>query len=164
MTSRRRRKRTAESRQVPAAPGDQQVRQLPVPASAVNSVKKLPAPDGLAEEHLPIVAPRSAGKAVGIWQKVQRAAKKAQEELDLYRSILKHPRTPLAAKALFGGAILYALSPVDLVPDFLPAMGWLDDLIVVPAMAWLALELVPDDVIEECRERVKAGNPPPGTV
>lgn len=109
-------------------------------------------------------APTVATKRPRIWSRAQQAAKRAKREIDLYRMILKHPKTPLLAKGLFAGAVLYAFSAIDLSPDFLPAVGWLDDLIVVPILAWLALELVPNEVIEECRTRLKAGNPPPGTV
>jgi uncharacterized membrane protein YkvA (DUF1232 family) len=86
-------------------------------------------------------------KKPNLWSKARQAAKEAKREIDLYRLILEHPRTPIVAKALFAGAVLYAVSPIDLVPDFLPAVGWLDDLIVVPTLACLALELVPNDVI-----------------
>jgi len=62
-----------------------------------------------------------------------------------------HPRTPLLAKALAVGLVGYALSPIDLIPDFIPVLGYLDDLIIVPLGVWMVFKLVPADVIAECR-------------
>ena len=61
--------------------------------------------------------------------------------------------TPWYAKALATFVVAYALSPIDLIPDFIPVIGYLDDLLLVPAGLWLATKLVPADVIEECRAR-----------
>lgn len=65
----------------------------------------------------------------------------------------RHPRTPRYAKALAAAVVAYALSPIDLIPDFIPVLGYLDDLIIVPAGIALTLKLVPDDVLAECRAR-----------
>ena len=65
----------------------------------------------------------------------------------------RDPRTPWYAKALATFVVAYALSPIDLIPDFIPVIGYLDDLLLVPAGLWLATKLVPADVIEECRAR-----------
>jgi len=65
----------------------------------------------------------------------------------------RHPRTPFVAKALAAVVAAYALSPIDLIPDFIPVLGYLDDLILVPAGIWLVLKLIPDDVLGECREQ-----------
>ena len=64
----------------------------------------------------------------------------------------RHPRTPRAAKLLAIAVVAYALSPIDLIPDFIPVLGYLDDVLVLPAGIWLVLRLVPDDVLAECRE------------
>lgn len=63
----------------------------------------------------------------------------------------KHPETPWYAKLLVAMVISYALSPIDLIPDFIPVLGYLDDLIIVPAGILLALKLIPQPVIEECQ-------------
>ncbi len=64
----------------------------------------------------------------------------------------RHPQTPWYAKALAGVVAAYALSPVDLIPDFIPVLGYLDDLILLPLGIWLAIRLIPAPVWAECRE------------
>ena len=80
---------------------------------------------------------------------IRRAFKR---ELAFYRRVLRHPRTPRAAKILLGLAIGYVLLPFDLIPDFLPVIGHLDDALIVPGLVLLALRLVPKVVLEECRK------------
>lgn len=63
----------------------------------------------------------------------------------------KHPRTPWHAKALGVFVVAYALSPIDLIPDFIPVIGYLDDVILLPCLIWLAIKLLPADVLAECR-------------
>lgn len=65
----------------------------------------------------------------------------------------RHPRTPLVAKALAAAVAAYAFSPIDLIPDFIPVLGLLDDLVLVPLGVWLVLKMVPPDVIAECRQQ-----------
>lgn len=67
--------------------------------------------------------------------------------------VARHPRTPWYAKLLAGAVVAYALSPIDLIPDFIPVLGYLDDLVIVPLGIALAVKLVPGDVLAECRER-----------
>jgi uncharacterized membrane protein YkvA (DUF1232 family) len=67
-----------------------------------------------------------------------------------------HPRTPLTAKILAALVLAYAFSPIDLIPDFIPVLGYLDDLLIVPAGIYLALRLIPDDVVAESRQRAQA--------
>jgi uncharacterized membrane protein YkvA (DUF1232 family) len=63
---------------------------------------------------------------------------------------MRDPRTPRVSKWLLGAAVAYLASPVDLVPDFIPILGQLDDLVIVPTLVWLATRLVPGDVVAEC--------------
>jgi uncharacterized membrane protein YkvA (DUF1232 family) len=65
----------------------------------------------------------------------------------------KHPRTPWYAKAFAVLVIGYALSPIDLIPDFIPVIGYVDDLIIVPAGIALLIKMIPKEVLEECREK-----------
>jgi uncharacterized membrane protein YkvA (DUF1232 family) len=64
----------------------------------------------------------------------------------------RDPRVPWYAKAVAALAAAYALSPIDLIPDFIPVVGYLDDLVIVPASIMLAVWLVPDDLMRELRE------------
>jgi uncharacterized membrane protein YkvA (DUF1232 family) len=63
----------------------------------------------------------------------------------------RDPRTPWCAKALAIGVVAYALSPIDLVPDFIPVLGQLDELIILPLGLWLVVRLIPPDVMNEHR-------------
>ncbi len=73
----------------------------------------------------------------------------------MYRLISHHPQTPLFAKILLGLAIGYLLLPFDLIPDFIPVIGQLDDLVIVPGLIYLALKLIPDDLVLACRQQIK---------
>ena len=66
---------------------------------------------------------------------------------------LKHPDTPWYARILAAVITAYALSPIDLIPDFIPILGYLDDLIIVPAGVWLLLRIVPEQVLNESRSK-----------
>jgi uncharacterized membrane protein YkvA (DUF1232 family) len=68
----------------------------------------------------------------------------------------RDPRVPWYAKAVAVAVAAYALSPIDLIPDFIPVLGYLDDLILVPAGLWLAIALIPDEVMTECRAQADA--------
>ena len=63
--------------------------------------------------------------------------------------------TPLSAKILAGLAIGYALSPIDLIPDFIPVLGYLDDLIILPLLIAISIRLIPGEVLEECRTKAR---------
>ena len=63
----------------------------------------------------------------------------------------KHPETPWLAKTIAIIVVTYALSPIDLIPDFIPVIGYLDDLLLVPAGLWLAIKLIPDPIWKACR-------------
>lgn len=78
-----------------------------------------------------------------------------KRELRVYRLVLRHRETPKLAKVLLGLAVGYALLPFDLIPDFVPVVGQLDDLVIVPALVLPALKLIPESLIEECRTQVR---------
>ena len=65
----------------------------------------------------------------------------------------RDPRVPMLAKLLAGLVAAYALSPIDLIPDFIPVLGYLDDLLIVPAGIWLAVRMIPDELLIELRVR-----------
>jgi uncharacterized membrane protein YkvA (DUF1232 family) len=64
-----------------------------------------------------------------------------------------HPDTPLLAKICAALVVAYAFSPIDLIPDFIPVIGYLDDLILVPLGVWLVLRLIPEHVIADSRQK-----------
>jgi len=73
-------------------------------------------------------------------------------ELQLYRNILADPRTPRLTKVLLGAAVAYAVSPVDLIPDFIPVIGHLDDAVILPLLICLAFKTVPLSLLKEHRK------------
>jgi uncharacterized membrane protein YkvA (DUF1232 family) len=92
----------------------------------------------------------------------QRARHLRAETFALYLAA-RDPRTPWYAKLLVAGIVAYAFSPIDLIPDFVPILGYLDDLILIPVGIALAIKLVPDAVLAECRaqaqETIQHGKP-----
>ena len=86
-------------------------------------------------------------------------AARVRRELVLYRRVAAHPRTPAVSRWLLFVAVAYAASPIDIIPDFIPVLGHLDDALIVPCLAIVALILIPSDVMAECREAVGSGSP-----
>lgn len=68
---------------------------------------------------------------------------------------LKAKGTPLIAKILAGVTVAYALSPIDLIPDFVPVLGYLDDVLLLPGLVALTVKLIPREVLAECREQAQ---------
>ena len=66
---------------------------------------------------------------------------------------LRRKEVPILAKILAGAAVAYALSPIDLIPDFIPVAGLLDDVILLPALVALSVKLIPPKVLAECRQQ-----------
>jgi len=80
-------------------------------------------------------------------------AKRLRNEIYALYFAARDPRTPWYAKVLAAFIIGYALSPIDLIPDFIPVLGYLDDLIIVPAGIALLIKVIPNGVLQECREK-----------
>jgi uncharacterized membrane protein YkvA (DUF1232 family) len=91
-----------------------------------------------------------------MFHRFNQLAKAFKAELQVYRNVAAHPRTPRLAKWCLGAAIAYALLPFDLIPDFIPIIGHVDDLIVIPALVAIAIRLIPPDVLTECGRARKA--------
>ena len=86
-----------------------------------------------------------------MFAKLKALGRGLKRELRVYRLVLADQRTPRLAKLLLWLAIGYALLPFDLIPDFIPVIGHLDDLIVIPALVLLALTLIPPEVLADAR-------------
>lgn len=82
---------------------------------------------------------------------LREMARRVGQELSYYRCLIAHPRSPKLAKVLLGIAVAYFVSPIDIIPDVIPILGQLDDLLIVPGLIWAAVRLVPPDVVAECR-------------
>ncbi|MEN6349736.1 MAG: DUF1232 domain-containing protein [Syntrophomonas sp.] len=78
-----------------------------------------------------------------------------KKELHAVYLASRHPGTPWQARFLAGLALALAMSPVDLIPDFIPVLGYLDDLILIPWLLRLALRRIPAEVMEECRHEAE---------
>ncbi|HEY8609274.1 MAG TPA: YkvA family protein [Noviherbaspirillum sp.] len=90
----------------------------------------------------------------------QHARRLKADTLALYYAA-RHPATPWYAKLLVAAIVAYACSPIDLIPDFIPVLGLLDELVLLPAGIALAIRLVPGPVLQECRARAaEAGGKP----
>jgi uncharacterized membrane protein YkvA (DUF1232 family) len=84
----------------------------------------------------------------------QKAAWLKKQTLALYFAV-QDPRVPWYTKAWMILVVAYAFSPVDLIPDFIPVLGYLDDLIIVPLGVYLALRMVPVQVMRECQAKAE---------
>ena len=80
-------------------------------------------------------------------------AKQLKTDIPAVFLALKHKKTPWYAKITAAIVIIYALSPVDLIPDFIPVLGYLDDLIILPALIALTIRFIPKETFAECREQ-----------
>ena len=87
------------------------------------------------------------------WRQQARGLK--QEVFALYLAC-RDPRVPWYAKALAATVVAYALSPIDLIPDFIPVLGYLDDLVVIPLGVLAVRAMIANDVMEDCRRRARA--------
>ncbi len=89
-----------------------------------------------------------------MFRKFRAFGKNITHEIKIYQRALRHEKTPWPAKALLWLAVTYALSPVDIIPDFIPILGQIDDLLLVPALVMLALKIIPPEIIQECRSGI----------
>ncbi|MBQ0072320.1 MAG: DUF1232 domain-containing protein [Spirochaetales bacterium] len=85
--------------------------------------------------------------------RLKEKARALKQDIPALFLALKDRRTPWYAKALAALAVGYALSPIDLIPDIIPVLGYLDDLLLLPLLAFLAIKSIPKDVLSECREK-----------
>lgn len=84
--------------------------------------------------------------------KIQKISRTINKKIRFYQAILSDPRTPRVSRWLLGVAIAYLLLPFDLIPDWIPLLGQLDDLVIVPVLIYLAMRFVPEEVLVHHRE------------
>lgn len=92
----------------------------------------------------------------GLVETMRRRARALKAETLALYFVARDPRVPWYARLFVAAVVAYALSPIDLIPDFVPVLGYLDDLILVPLGLALALRMVPPVVLAECRARAHA--------
>ena len=76
-----------------------------------------------------------------------------RRQMTFYRLLMRDPRTPTSSKVLLGAALGYAIWPLGLVPDFIPVVGYVDDIVIVPTLVCIAVRRVPHHVVEACRRK-----------
>lgn len=103
-----------------------------------------------------------------MWERLKRWARHLEGEGLTLWFCCRHPRMPLLPKLLALAVVAYFLSPIDLIPDFIPVLGYLDELILLPVSVHLILKLVPEAVLTECRAAagvwIDQHKPTPGRV
>jgi uncharacterized membrane protein YkvA (DUF1232 family) len=87
--------------------------------------------------------------------KLKKLFLRFKQELHLYRNVLADPRTPKLTKILLGSAVAYAVTPVDIIPDFIPVVGHLDDALIIPVLIYLALKTIPKPLLDEHRKALR---------
>ncbi len=90
------------------------------------------------------------------WERLKAWAATLKRDAITLWFAARHPEVPWPAKAIGLVVVAYALSPIDLIPDFIPILGMLDELIVLPGLIWLAMRLIPAPLLAQCR--VQADN------
>ena len=87
--------------------------------------------------------------------KLKERAKRLKTDIPAVFLALKEKGTPWYAKIIAAVVVVYALSPIDLIPDFIPVLGLLDDVILLPALIAVCVKCIPSDVFESCRSRAE---------
>jgi uncharacterized membrane protein YkvA (DUF1232 family) len=90
-----------------------------------------------------------------VLQRVRDWAKALKRQVMMLWFACRHPATPWLSKLMAITVAAYALSPIDLIPDFIPILGYLDDVILLPLGIWLVIRLLPTPVLEQCRQQAE---------
>lgn len=91
----------------------------------------------------------------GFFLKIKEQVKSLKSQILVLYYVCRHPKTGILPKIITIIALGYALSPVDLIPDFIPVLGYLDDLVILPALIMLAFKLTSNEVLDECRREAE---------
>lgn len=89
-----------------------------------------------------------------MFNQLKLLGKRVKREIKVYQLVARDKRTPRLAKIVLGIAIGYALMPFDLIPDFIPVLGYVDDAIILPILFVIALKLIPKEIIEDHKRAV----------
>ena len=84
-------------------------------------------------------------------QSLKSLASRFMNEVNVYRRVISHPRCPRLARICLSAAVVYALSPIDIIPDFIPVLGHLDDAVILPVLILIALRSLPEGLVDEVR-------------
>ncbi|MEZ0396735.1 MAG: DUF1232 domain-containing protein [Anaerolineales bacterium] len=103
---------------------------------------------------------RAAGAPDSLPGRLRRSADRLARQTTALLLAYRHPRTPWYAKAWAALVLAYAFSPLDLIPDFIPLLGSLDDLLLVPLGIWLAVRMIPPEVMAEARTQAEQAEGP----
>jgi uncharacterized membrane protein YkvA (DUF1232 family) len=88
-----------------------------------------------------------------MYSKLTKWAQGLKREIQVLYFAYKDPKTPLISKVLLALTLAYAMSPIDLIPDFIPVLGYLDDLIILPFLIFLTIKTIPEDVLSSSRKK-----------
>ena len=107
------------------------------------------------EGHVPLFVKEGSGEILHgpMLDKLKAAGRALKQELKVYQLVLRDKRTPWLAKFVLGIAVGYFLLPFDLIPDFIPVLGHLDDALLVPLLVIVALKLIPREIVTDCRRQ-----------
>lgn len=87
--------------------------------------------------------------------KLKEKANKLKQNISAIYIATKNTHTPIIAKIFAGMTVAYALSPIDIVPDFIPVLGYLDDIILLPIFIWISIKLIPKEIMEQSKNEAK---------
>jgi uncharacterized membrane protein YkvA (DUF1232 family) len=91
-----------------------------------------------------------------VWKRWKARVRELKQDVHALYLASRDPRVPWLAKVIIGAVVAYALSPVDLIPDFIPVLGYLDDLLLLPLGMAVAIKMIPDHVWQDCKARSRA--------
>ena len=91
---------------------------------------------------------------------LHQLVERVNEQIEVLYEVGKNPDTPLLAKIIVLVALAYALSPIDINPDFIPVLGYLDDLIILPVLIFIAYKLIPENIWHEAKQKARTRTEP----
>ncbi len=89
-----------------------------------------------------------------MWEKLKNIFRSVKREISVWRLVMKDERTPVLAKILIWAALAYLVLPFELIPDFIPVIGYLDDILIVSILILSAMQLVAPEIVEDARDQV----------